>query len=91
MGNYTIEISPAGEKDLKKLQNKLPDFNSLISVVDDLSIDPRPVGVRKIKGFNKTFRIRFRSYGIIYDIYDKDSRIIILRILRRSESTYKFK
>ena len=91
MDNYIIEILPAGGKDLKKLQNKLPDFNSLISIIDDLSIDPRPIGVRKIKGFDRTFRIRFRSYRIIYDIHDKDNRIIILRILRRSESTYKFK
>ena len=91
MDNYSIEISPAVEKDLKKLQNKISNFDSLISVIDDLSIDPRPIGVRKIKGFDRTFRIRFRSYRIIYDIYDKDNRVIILRILRRSESTYKFR
>ena len=91
MDNYTIEVSPAGEKDLKKLQNKLSDFDSLINIIDDLSIDPRPIGVRKIKGFDRTFRVRFRSYRIIYDIYDKNNRILILRILRRSESTYKFR
>ena len=91
MNNYIIEISPAGEKDLKKLKNKLPDFYSLISIIDDLSIEPRPIRVRKIKGFDRTFRVRFRSYRIIYDIYDKDNRVIILRILRRSESTYKFR
>lgn len=71
MDNYAIEISSAGEKDLKKLQNKLPDFDSLINIIDDLSIDPRPVGVRKIKGFDRTFRVRFRYYRIIYDIYEK--------------------
>ena len=91
MDNYNIEISPAGEKDLKKLQNKLPDFDNLINLIDDLSIEPRPIGVRKIKGFDRTFRVRFRSYRIIYDIYDKNNRILILRILRRSESTYKFR
>lgn len=91
MDNYTIEISSAGEKDLKKLQNKLPDFDSLISIIDNLSTDSRPIGVRKIKGFDRTFWIRFRSYRIIYDIYDKDNRVIILRVLRRSESTYKFR
>jgi len=91
MDNYTIEISPAGEKDLKKLQNKLPDFNSLINIIDDLSIDPRPIGVRKIKEFDRTFRVRFRSYRIIYDIFDKNNKVIILRILKRNESTYKFR
>jgi len=91
MDNYTIEISSAGEKDIKKLQNKLPDFNNLINIIDDLSIDPRPIGVRKIKGFDRTFRVRFRSYRIIYDIFDKNNKVIILRILKRNESTYKFR
>jgi len=73
------------------LLNKLPDFDSLINIIDDLPMDPGPIGVRKIKGFDRTFRARFRSYRIIYDIYDNDNRVIILRILKRSGSTYKFK
>ena len=86
-----VRIEEGDLLDLKKLQNKLPDFDNLINIIDDLSIDPRPIGVRKIKGFDRTFRIRFRSYRIIYDIYDKNNRVLILRILRRSESTYKFR
>ena len=73
------------------LLNKLPDFDSLINIIDGLPMDPGPIGVRKIKGFDRTFRARFRSYRIIYDIYDNDNRVIILRILKRSGSTYKFK
>jgi len=91
MDNYSIKISPAAERDLKKLRNKLLNFNGLIKAIDDLSIGPRPSGVRKIKGFDVTFRIKFYSYRIIYDIDDKDKKIIILRILKRNESTYRFK
>jgi mRNA-degrading endonuclease RelE of RelBE toxin-antitoxin system len=47
MGNYFIEISPAAEKDLTKLKDKIPNFNELISVIDDLSIEPKPYAVRK--------------------------------------------
>jgi len=83
MDNYNIEISSAGEKDLKKLQNKLPDFDDLINIIDDLSIDPRPIGVRKIKGFDRTFRIRFCSYRIIYDIYDFYADVVTLPKLLR--------
>jgi len=61
MENYSIGISPGAERDLKELRNKLPDIDSLVSVVDDLSIEPKPFGVRKIKGFNTIFRIRFYS------------------------------
>jgi len=90
MKEYNIEISPAAERDLKDLKDKLKNFRNLITTINELSIDPRPYGVRKVKGFNITFRVRFMSYRIIYDIYNKDKRIIILRILKRDKSTYKF-
>ena len=90
MKEYNIEISPAAERDLKDLKSKLKNFNDLVVVIDELSTNPRPYGVRKVKGFSITFRIRFSSYRIIYDIYDKDKKIIILRIVKRYKSTYKF-
>jgi mRNA interferase RelE/StbE len=90
MKEYNIEISPAAERDLKDLKSKLKNFKDLIIIIDKLSTNPRPYGVRKVKGFNITFRIRFSSYRIIYDIYDKDKKIIILRIIKRDKSTYKF-
>ena len=90
MKEYNIEISAAAERDLKELKEKLKNFKDLVNTIDELSVNPRPYGVRKVKGFNITFRVRFMSYRIIYDIYDKDKRIIILRIVRRDKSTYKF-
>ena len=88
---YNIEIAPAAERDLKKLDKKLPSFNNISTAIENLSSDPRPKGVRKVKGFINTYRIRVRLYRIIYDVYKKDNRVIILRILKRSESTYKFR
>ena len=76
MREYSIEISPSAERDLKDLKNNLKNFKDLVNIIDGLSINPRPYGVRKVKGFDNTFRIRFSSFRIIYDIYDKDKRII---------------
>jgi len=90
MEKYNIEISPAAERDFKDLKSKLKNFNDLVVVIDELSTNPKPHGVRIVKGFNITFRIRFSSYRIIYDIYDKDKKVIILRIIKRDKSTYKF-
>jgi len=90
MEEYNIEISPAAERDLKALKSKLKNFNELVGMIDELSINPRPYGIRKVKGFSITFRVRFSSYRIIYDIYDKSKKIIILRIIKRDKSTYKF-
>jgi mRNA interferase RelE/StbE len=91
MSHYSIEISPAAERDLKKLKGELLNFNKLIKIVDNLSIEPKPIGTRKIKGFQNTYRVRLLSYRIIYDVIEKDNTVIILRILKRDESTYKFK
>jgi len=90
MEEYNIEISPAAERDLKNLKSKLKNFNDLVGMIDELSLNPRPYGIRKVKGFSITFRIRFSSYRIIYDIYDRYKKIIILRIIKRDKSTYKF-
>jgi mRNA interferase RelE/StbE len=90
MKDYNIEISPAAERDLKDLKSKIKNFNDLVGAIDELSLNPRPYGIRKVKGFSITFRIRFSSYRIIYDIYDKDKKIVILRIIKRDKSTYKF-
>ena len=87
---YNIEIAPSAERDLKKLNKKLSSLNDIIIAIDNLSLDPRPIGVRKVKGFINTFRIRVHSHRVIYDIYEKDNKVIILRILKRNESTYKF-
>ena len=90
MKEHSIEISPAAERDFKDLKNNLKNFKDLVNTIDELSTNPRPYGVRKVKGFSITFRIRFSSYRIIYDIYDKDKKIIVLRIIKRDKSTYKF-
>jgi len=90
MKEYNIEVSPAAGRDLKDLKSKLKNFNDLVVVIDELSKNPRPYGVRKVKGFSITFRVRFSSYRIIYNVYDKNKKIIILRIIKRDKSTYKF-
>ncbi len=88
---YNIGIAPAAERDLKKLNKKLPSLNDISNAIENLSLDARPIGVRKVKGFINTYRIRVHSYRIIYDIYEKNNQVIILRILKRSGSTYKFR
>ena len=59
MKEYHIEISPAAERDIKDLKSKLKNLNDLVVAIDELSTNPRPYGVRKVKGFDNTFRIRF--------------------------------
>ena len=87
---YRIEIAPAADRDLEKLKGRIrrQDFERLRDAVGNLADEPRPQGVRKIKGADKAYRIRVGSYRVVYEIYDNDSLILILQVARRSETTY---
>lgn len=45
------------------------------------------MGVQKLEG--PLHRIRVRDWRIIYGIHDPERRVVILRITRRSEKTYR--
>lgn len=88
---YRLEVSPSADRDLDKLkgQIKRQDFERLREAVRSLAEEPRPQGVRKIRGAEKAYRIRVGSYRVVYEIYDNDSLVLILQIARRSETTYR--
>jgi mRNA interferase RelE/StbE len=87
---YRIEISPAADRDLVKLKGRIrrQDFERLRIAFNALAEDPRPEGVRKIKGETRAYRIRVGSYRVVYEGYDKDNSVLILQLVRRSEATY---
>jgi mRNA interferase RelE/StbE len=88
---YRIEISPAADRDLKKLKDRIrrQDFERLRNAIRSLAEEPRPQGVRKIKGAEKAYRIRVGNYRVVYDVYDGDEMVLILQIARKSETTYR--
>ena len=88
---YRLEVSPAADRDLEKLRVRMrrQDFERLRDVVRNLSYQPRPQGVRKIKGTDAAYRIRVGSYRVVYEVYDKENLVLILQVARRSETTYR--
>jgi mRNA interferase RelE/StbE len=87
---YRIEVSPSADRELEKLKNRIrrPDYERLRDVVRSLANEPRPKGVRKLKGSENTYRVRVGSYRVVFDVYDKDNLVLILLVSRRSETTY---
>jgi mRNA interferase RelE/StbE len=88
---YRVEVSPAADRDLEKLKGRIrmEDFQRLRGAVRSLAEDPRPHGVRKIRGAEKAYRIRVGNYRIVYEVYNSDNLILILQVARRSETTYR--
>lgn len=88
---YRIEVSPAADRDLDRLKKRIQrlDFERLRTAIGNLADDPRPHGVRKIKGAETAYRIRVGDYRIVYEVYDRDSLVLILQVVRRTETTYR--
>ena len=88
---YRLEISPAADRDVEKLKGRIrrQDFERLRNAVRSLAEEPRPQGVRKIRGAERAYRIRVGNYRVVYDVYDSDNLVLILQVARRSETTHR--
>jgi mRNA interferase RelE/StbE len=88
---YRLKVSSAAKRDLKRLEDRTTthDFERLLDSIEALMSEPRPQGVRKIQGEERTYRIRIGGYRIIYEIYDNPDLVLILQISRRNEATYR--
>jgi mRNA interferase RelE/StbE len=88
---YRIEVSPSAYRDLQKLTERISksDFERIREAIRSLSEEPRPDGVRKIKGAERSFRVRVGNYRVIYDMYDSEKLVVLIQVSRRNENTYK--
>lgn len=88
---YRLEVSPAAERDLERLKRRIQRHNleRLRTAIRSLADNSRPRGVRKIEGSERAYRIRVGDYRVVYEIYDKESLVLILQVARRAETTYR--
>ena len=54
-----------------------------------LEEDPRLRGSVKLRGFDNVWRLRVGRHRVIYEVYDDEQIVVILRVTLRSESTYR--
>ena len=84
---YRVELAPAAQRDLRRLPREV--LTRLAALVQGLAENPRPAGVRKLRGEDRTWRIRVGPYRVVYDIQDDRALVVILKVVRRSETTYR--
>lgn len=80
---YTIAIKKSAEKEIAALP--LAVVEKIYQALNELTIDPRPVGVKKLVGHKNLYRIRVSDYRIIYNIEDKVLQILILKVGHRKD------
>ncbi|UCC65611.1 MAG: type II toxin-antitoxin system RelE/ParE family toxin [Anaerolineae bacterium] len=66
------------------------DQARVIAAVKALAQEPRPSGCRPVKGADRgTYRVRVGDFRVVYVVLDDERTVILARVTRRSESTYR--
>jgi mRNA interferase RelE/StbE len=85
---YQIQFSKGATKQLKKLPADVKE--RIDTKIQDLAIEPRPDGVKKLQGDDTSYRIRVGDYRIIYEIEDDVLLITVIKVGHRNQA-YKDK
>jgi len=79
----TVRLDRGPQKFLDALHGDI--YNRIISALRALSENPRPHGVKKLKGCRDYWRIRVGDYRVIYTIQDNRLLVVVIRIGHRRE------
>ena len=85
--SYRVELSPAAQRQVRSIGTE--DARRVRDVLRTLVENPRPTGCVKLSGFAAVWRVRAGRFRVIYEIHDDERRLMVLRIARRNESTYR--
>lgn len=84
---YRVELSPAAQRQARRLAPG--DARLVRRSLRSLVGDPRPAGSVKLTGFIAVWRVRAGRYRIIYEVHDDERLLMVLRVARRDERTYR--
>lgn len=83
---YEFVLTSRAQRELDRVPRDV--FQSLAAAIHALRDNPRPHGVQKLE--DDLHRLRVGDWRFLYLIRDKEQRVVIIRVARRSEKTYKF-
>jgi mRNA interferase RelE/StbE len=79
---YKVIASKAAEKSLDRLDDRMR--RRILHAFSELESNPRAAGVKKLQGEDPQYRIRVGDYRIVYEIYDRELLVLVIRVLHRS-------
>ncbi len=82
--SYQIFIPKPAQKQLDNISKIERD--RLILTLRSLANDPRPNGVKKLKGYDNTYRVRVGDYRLIYEIKDRELIVLLLSVSHRKDA-----
>ena len=82
---YNIDLPKRVARQLDRILSK--DYPSVSKAIQNLRETPRPTGCKKL--LESFYRIRIGDYRVIYWIDDANKNIVITKVERRKERTYR--
>jgi mRNA interferase RelE/StbE len=81
---YRVEFSKKAERELAKLP--LDVQKQLAPIIDALSDNPCPPGVKRLAATNRIYRVRSGEYRVLYQIRDDVLLVLVVRVAHRREA-----
>lgn len=85
-GRYSVDIAPAAAREIRRLPPG--EAARLRGPILSLGLEPRPYGAVAVRG-TAFWRIRVGQLRVVYVVDEAEQRVTIVRVARRSESTYR--
>jgi mRNA interferase RelE/StbE len=79
---YRVILTKSVQKELDRLPDEI--VNRILARLAGLETNPRPPDVKKLKG-RKAWRIRVGDYRVIYEIHDRELRVLVITIGHRGD------
>lgn len=86
MADYRVIYTRSARKELEKLPRTVA--NRIVTMSERLAAEPRPTGVRKLRGSADLWRIRVGEYRIVYAINDAEL-LVDVRLVRHRKDAYR--
>lgn len=82
MPNYNVVLSKKSQKQLDKLPDNVAE--PIMEALLELETNPRPKGYKKLKARDGC-RIRIGDYRVIYEIFDTELVIDVIKLGHRKD------
>lgn len=83
MASYNVELTRTAEKQLRRIAKRAR--NRLVEAIRGLADRPRPIGARKLQGYDDVYRIRVGQYRVVYEVRDDRVIVIVLKVGHRKD------
>ena len=84
---FRLQFTSAARRDLRRLNARIR--YRIERAIDDLTDNPYPRSSLKLKGIDRTWRIRVGAFRVVYEVQEELILVTVLKVDRRSEDTYR--